>query len=91
MLKIAKFECPPRKEGIIYNNCRITSGLNKFFMTDQQFSDLMKVLRSIDSSLDDIKSSIPDSESSKLRSIVEKLDVIDSSIKDVEFAITNKE
>jgi hypothetical protein len=60
-------------------------------MTDQQFSDLMRVLRSIDSSLDDIKSSIPDSESSKLRSIVEKLDVIDSSIKDVEFAITNKE
>jgi hypothetical protein len=60
-------------------------------MTDQQFSDLMKVLRSIDSSLDDIKNSIPDSESTKLLNIVNKLGEIDSSVKDVEFAINNKE
>jgi hypothetical protein len=60
-------------------------------MTDQQFSDLMKVLRSINGNLEDIKNQMPESNSHALINIQTKLDTIDSSVKDVEFAINNKD
>lgn len=60
-------------------------------MTDSQFSELMKMLRSIDKHVEDIWKQMPDSLGPTLMGLHGKLEEIKNSVDLVEFAIGNKE
>ncbi len=60
-------------------------------MTDQQFSELMKVLKSINTHVENIWKGQPDSLGQQLINIKESLSEIKSSVDEVDFTLRNKD